>query len=101
MFSSCSAFFDFPATVSEVGALFELYKSISSSVIDDGLISKISIRNVTLPLLYMQEEFQLALFKNRKKEILFVNRSTTKPKLVVPFKPNIVDDHDAREIDRP
>ena len=35
---------------------------------------QISIQNVTLPLLYMQEEFQLALFKNRKKEILFVNR---------------------------
>ncbi|XP_057443725.1 calcineurin B-like protein 1 [Lotus japonicus] len=47
-------------SVSDVEALFELFKSISRSVIDDGLISK--------------EEFQLAIFNNSKKENLFTSR---------------------------
>ncbi|XP_043718204.1 calcineurin B-like protein 7 [Telopea speciosissima] len=47
-------------SVEEVKALYELFRKLSSSLIDDGFISK--------------EEFQLGLFRNSKKQSILADR---------------------------
>ncbi|KAA3454836.1 calcineurin B-like protein 8 [Gossypium australe] len=57
-------------TVNEVEALYDLFKKLSSSIIDDGLIHKFTF----FEMFFKQEEFQLALFKNSNKQNLFADR---------------------------
>ncbi|XP_057966827.1 calcineurin B-like protein 4 isoform X2 [Malania oleifera] len=65
-----------PFTVNEVEALYDLFKKLSSSIIDDGLINKGFLEHHMLLLTYHeQEEFQLALFKNSRKQNLFADRN--------------------------
>ncbi|CAI0468666.1 unnamed protein product [Linum tenue] len=56
-------------TVNEVESLYELYKKLSSSIVQDGHIQKFFC--ITWAL---QEEFQYALFRNTSKQNLFFDR---------------------------
>ncbi|WVZ69093.1 hypothetical protein U9M48_017934 [Paspalum notatum var. saurae] len=60
-------------SVNEVEALYELYKKISCSIVDDGLIHKV-LADVHLSILSFMEELQLALFKTPSGENLFLDR---------------------------